>query len=191
MRKLALGCFNISYLIWVVLVAACTPPEIPEVKLDPIVVQPSLQTIEARIDSALAAEHGIESWLAREIRLAATQHAIPIGLAFALVSAESDFTIMARSWAGALGLTQVMPETGMLHCALTPEQLYQPVLNLNCGFSYLAMMHAYYQDWHLALIAYNRGPTRTDHEIAAGKNHGTSTPYANSILASTLLDASK
>ena len=173
------------------LIASCAPPEIPEVKLDPIVVlPPTLEAIEARVDSILAAEHNIEVWLAREIRLAATRHSIPIGLAFALVSAESDFTIMARSWAGALGLTQVMPETGMLHCALTPEQLYQPILNLDCGFSYLAMMHAHYRDWYLALIAYNRGPTRTDYEIASGKNHGTSTPYANSIISSTLFAAS-
>jgi len=40
----------------------------------------------------------------------------------------------------------------------------------------------------LALIAYNRGPSRTDYELAHSFSHGTSSGYADGILESTLLD---
>ena len=154
--------------------------------LDPIVVpEPSL---DDQLDYAASKAYHIPLWLAQNIRMAARAQGIPLPIAYALVRVESNFDSDAKSWAGARGLSQVMPETGMLHCGLAPNLLYVPHLNLNCGFSYLAMMYERYQDWRLALIAYNRGPVRTNYELANNFGHGTSTHYAQSILARAALD---
>ena len=159
-----------------------TPPAAPE-SIEALTPSPHLED-----DLMRASEHSISLWLAQNIRLAATSHSIPLPIAFALVSAESDFTIRAESWAGARGLIQVMPETARLHCSLEPPELYIPDLNLNCGFSYLAMMYSHFGDWRLALMAYHRGPTRLSYELANDYGHGTSVRYASGILSGASLD---
>lgn len=145
--------------------------------------QPERERMAATTDTTLASQWSTTPALAREIRLASTAHSIPLSLAFALVHAESRFTPTARSHAGAIGLTQVMPATGAAHCALSPTELLKPRLNLNCGFSYLAMLYSRLGDWRLALIAYNRGPGKLAYERSRGLSHGTSERYARSILS--------
>lgn len=134
-------------------------------------------------DARRARRFHIPISLAMTIRQAAANHDIPLDLAYALVSAESDFTPGAESWAGALGLSQVMPETGRLHCDLSPAELLDPWLNLNCGFSYLAMMHDNFGEWRLALMAYHRGPTRLSYELRYDFSHGESEGYSEGIMS--------
>ncbi len=130
-----------------------------------------------------AVEFDIPYRLAQEINAAATRYGIPSDLAYALIGAESEFTRTAQSPVGALGYTQVMPSTGLWHCGLEPDDLLDTRLNLDCGFSYLRSMHTRFGGWRLALVAYHRGPTRTDYEIFNGFGHALSEPYATGILA--------
>ncbi len=137
---------------------------------------------EAEADHDRALRFDVPFKLAVDIRVAAARYGVPVDLAFALVDAESDFTRTAQSVMGALGYTQVMPATGLTHCDLTPVDLFVPRLNLDCGFSYLRTMHDRFGSWRLALVAYHRGPTRTDKEIFLGFPHGLSEAYATGIL---------
>lgn len=82
----------------------------------------------------------------------------------ALVRQESGFNPSARSPAGALGLTQVMPETGReiaRNLGVTswePDDLLDPAVSLEFGAAYLADRLKRF-DGHLfaALAAYNTG----------------------------------
>ena len=134
-------------------------------------------------DERRAEQHRIPVSLAREIRLAASTHGIPIPIAFSLVRAESNFTPHATGAAGEVGLTQVMPPTGLAHCGYTPDELRIIDFNLNCGFSFLRAMHDIFDDWNHALIAYNRGAGRLSKELRLGLGHGISTGYARGILS--------
>jgi soluble lytic murein transglycosylase-like protein len=103
-------------------------------------------------------------------------------IAFALVSVESDFLRTAVSNKGAVGLTQVMPETARLFDpSLTVKDLFDRETNLRLGFRFLRAMLAYYNgDLDLALTAYNRGPNRVDEIRKSGGNPNNG--YAKSVL---------
>ena len=63
-------------------------------------------------------------------------------LRHALVREESNFNRKAKSWAGAQGLSQLMPATargvaGRLGMAYSPAQVYDPETNLKIGARYL------------------------------------------------------
>jgi len=88
-------------------------------------------------------------------------------LLFALIRQESLFESQATSWAGAGGLTQVMPTTGTWIAerlpwpGFTTADLYRPLVNIKFGAWYLAaQLRAFDQDLRLATIAYNAGPGR-------------------------------
>ncbi len=99
------------------------------------------------------------------VRSAAAAEGVPPSLLFALVRQESAFEADARSSAGALGLTQVMPETG-LHLAaqlgltdFAVGDLRRPEVALRLGAHYLATQWADYDGRPgPALAAYNGGP---------------------------------
>ncbi|MBI4494530.1 MAG: lytic transglycosylase domain-containing protein [Chloroflexi bacterium] len=82
----------------------------------------------------------------------------------ALIRQESSFNPGARSPVGALGLAQVMPQTGQLIAqalgvvGFTPDRLLQPRVSLEFGAWYLAGRLERYQGQLLpALAAYNAG----------------------------------
>lgn len=87
----------------------------------------------------------------------------PLFLA-ALVRQESFWDPAARSVAGALGLTQVIPVTGEgIATALgvrpfSPADLFRPAIALQFGAYYLGGQVARFGDPLLALSAYNAGP---------------------------------
>jgi soluble lytic murein transglycosylase-like protein len=93
-------------------------------------------------------------------------------LAFSLVRVESEFTRTAVSPVGAIGLTQLMPETAAwLQPGITRNQIFERDVNLRLGFRYLRfMLEQYDGDLQLALLAYNRGPARVDEIISEGGN---------------------
>lgn len=93
------------------------------------------------------------------IQQAAMRAGIEPGLLDALVAAESSYDPNARSSAGAMGLTQLMPETAKSLGVTNP---FDPAQSLNGGANYLAKMIDKYGDLRLALAAYNAGPGTVD-----------------------------
>lgn len=87
-------------------------------------------------------------------------------LILAVIASESSFYNWSRSTMGAIGLMQIMPTTGVSLAKahninwMGNITLFDPYLNVKLGTKYLAMMHEEFEDLHLALTAYNYGPTR-------------------------------
>ncbi len=97
-------------------------------------------------------------------------------LVLAVIYTESAFHAFARSPAGALGLMQIMPETGQMLAGELgiewrgPETLFDPVINIRLGTHYLAHLHSKYANWDRALAAYNWGPMRIDRRLESGRS---------------------
>ena len=88
---------------------------------------------------------------------AARRHQVSPELLKALIKVESDFNPKAVSRAGAVGLMQIMPEN---FAALRIEDPYDPWENIMGGTRYLTQMLKRFRGrLHLALAAYNAGPT--------------------------------
>lgn len=81
-------------------------------------------------------------------------YGIPRTLFRALVGKESGWDQDARSSAGAIGLTQLMPGTAR---GLDVDP-YDAEDNLEGGARYLSQQYDTFGDWELALAAYNAGP---------------------------------
>lgn len=102
------------------------------------------------------------------IEQAATKAGVDPRLFDALVAAESSYDPMARSRAGAMGLSQLMPDTAK---SLGVSDPFDPWQNLQGGASYLSkMLQRFEGDPRLALAAYNAGP-------GAVQKHGGIPPY--------------
>lgn len=72
-----------------------------------------------------------------------------------LVDAESSYDPSARSSVGAMGLTQLMPDTAK---AMGVQDPFDPQQNLNGGAKYLRHLLDQFNDVPKALAAYNAGP---------------------------------
>ncbi len=85
----------------------------------------------------------------------------PIFLA-AVIKSESTFNKTARSYAGAMGLMQLMPDTARYVTKvhdLGPGKLTDPSYNIRLGANYLKYLHKMFGgNRELMLIAYNWGP---------------------------------
>ncbi|MBK7860464.1 MAG: transporter substrate-binding domain-containing protein [Archangiaceae bacterium] len=123
----------------------------------------------AAIAGARAAESGQTGTLSEFDALFRT-HASRTGLDWRLVAAqcfqESRFDPAARSWAGALGLFQLMPTTALeLGCSRRED----PAENVRAGTDYVARLLAKLDPrielkhrLRFALAAYNAGPTHVE-----------------------------
>lgn len=136
-------------------------------------------------------DYRIPADLAAAIYDIAVTEGVDPALAFSLVRVESSFTRRAVSSAGAVGLTQVMPSTAFwLQPGISYDQLFDRDTNLRLGFRYLRMMLEQYRgDLHLALLAYNRGPTRVDDILRGGGN--PSNGYDRIVRAGMARDATE
>lgn len=85
---------------------------------------------------------------------AATRAGVDPRLLAALVWGESEFTPGAVSPSGAIGLTQLMPETAA-GLGVDPTD---PIQNLDGGARFLASMIRQFGSLELGLAAYNAGP---------------------------------
>lgn len=84
-------------------------------------------------------------------------------LVYAVLFEESHFDERAKSHKGALGLMQIVPETGEFiakslgYPSFKADDLYDPTLNITFGSWYLSFLKDRLDDEYQALIAYNGG----------------------------------
>lgn len=107
----------------------------------------------------------------------------------AVIRTESDFDPQAVSRAGAMGLMQIMPETGdwiagKLGVAdFTPEMLLEPERNIEFGCWYLQFLNERFTaDQNLVSAAYNAGHNKVsswleDESISEDGEHLHAIPY--------------
>ena len=98
------------------------------------------------------------------VQAEAKEWAVEPLLFLALIRQESRFDPQAVSYAGATGLTQVMPETGQWIASrlgvepFSTRLLERPVISVRFGIWYMAQsLELFDRDWILALTAYNAG----------------------------------
>jgi soluble lytic murein transglycosylase len=102
------------------------------------------------------------------------RYGLPVDMLLAVIETESGFRTTALSKAGAMGLMQVMPETGRevatdLNIPWTgDEMLFDPVINIRLGSEYLHRMFRRFGHADNALAAYNAGPARVEGLNRAG-----------------------
>ena len=102
------------------------------------------------------------------IKKYASKRGLPASIIYTLMRSESAFIHDVRSWAGAMGLMQVMPATGQqtakkigLKNYKNASQLYDPETNIAIGTAYLKeMLKRYDGNFIMAAAAYNAGPHR-------------------------------
>lgn len=143
----------------------------------------SLQVERLRHVQEEASRHDIPVELASMVHDLALVEGMRPELAFRLVAAESTFRQYAVSEKGAVGFTQIKPSTArLLSPDVTEAELFDAETNLRLGFRYLRLLLERYDgDMRLALLAYNRGPTRVGTLLAMGRDPANG--YARKILA--------
>lgn len=95
----------------------------------------------------------------------AKEYDVPEYIVYSVIKVESDFDKDAVSEKGACGLMQLMPDTyGWLVQTLGNEEkdIFDPEENIKYGTYYLGMLYNRYEDWSLALCAYNAGMGNVD-----------------------------
>lgn len=95
----------------------------------------------------------------------AGEYGIPANLFKGLITQESQWNLYALSGAGAVGLAQIMPKTGIG----LGVNIHDPVENMTGGAKYLSQLYGKYGNWTDALSAYNFGPGNYDKYLAGDK----------------------
>jgi len=135
-----------------------------------------LELVRLRLERAeelikYSARYRIPADLAELVYDVALREGLDPELGFRLVNIESGFNVRAKSHADAYGLAQVQPATARFYEPdITVEQLLEPERNLRIGFRYLRDLLETYGDIRLALLAYNRGPSRVKTLLDQGKD---------------------
>ena len=95
-------------------------------------------------------------------KAATATYGLPETLLLAVARGESDFESSARSKANAHGVMQIQwPGTAKHLGVYRLSDLYDPCTNIDAGARYLQeLMNEYNGNLHLALAAYNYGPSR-------------------------------
>ncbi|NLL05810.1 MAG: transglycosylase SLT domain-containing protein [Clostridiaceae bacterium] len=95
---------------------------------------------------------------------AAQKYNVEPELIWATMKEESTFKHDVSSWAGAMGLMQIMPATGKdiasrLNTTIEDSDLLNPEININFGTFYInSMLKMFSGDIDRAMAAYNGGP---------------------------------
>ena len=143
-----------------------------------------ISRILSRFDTGLSwdQENRISSFIEAESR----RYGYDPELILAMIFTESSFRNRAVSDDGAVGLMQIIPDTGRELAESSQvawrgtEPLFDPFVNIHLGIQYLKMMHQKFGDLRLALEAYNQGPNR----VLRWLNHSEPVPmdYAEKVL---------
>ena len=118
----------------------------------------------------------------KEIRAAAEVHSVDKALIAAVIRAESRFRQDAVSHRGAIGLMQIMPNTGTfiaVKMGKSEFDLFNPNDNISMGVWYLRyLLDRFKGDTKTALIAYNAGEGNVSRWLtAAGTDKLSTSPY--------------
>lgn len=92
---------------------------------------------------------------------------MPLELKY-LAVVESALNPTAQSWAGAKGLWQFMYSTGKLNgleLSSYVDERHDPLKSTEAACKYLTKLHDIFDDWNLALAAYNSGPGNVNKAI--------------------------
>lgn len=114
----------------------------------------------------------------------ALEYNVDENLIYAVIKAESNFKVDAKSSKDAIGLMQLMESTAMdilrqINITISEdeleEKLKEPDININLGTKYLSILLEKYQNVELAVTAYNAGIGTVDNWIEKGiiKNDGS------------------
>ena len=157
--------------------AAAPPPPDPDPEPDPQPAEPMDEPAPPEPDPApgdapswAAGLPAVGQPWAAAIDAAAGTHGLDGRLFAALVWTESGFDANAVSWAGAIGLAQLMPGTA----AALGVDPWIPEQNLDGGARYLAAQYTRFGSIELALAAYNAGPNAV--QAAGGIPNNVETP---------------
>lgn len=104
---------------------------------------------------------------AETVRAAAARSGLDPLFVAAVIREESSYDPRARSWVGAIGLMQLMPETARkvareAGLPLPDGGLWEPSVNIPLGVSYLARLKGRFGQPLLAAAGYNAGPHRVE-----------------------------
>nr|WP_299386129.1 LysM peptidoglycan-binding domain-containing protein [Allomuricauda sp.] len=94
-------------------------------------------------------------------------HDIPLEIKY-LAIVESALNPRARSRVGAKGLWQFMYSTGKMHgldVSSYVDERHDPINATKAACEYLSQLHDIFDDWDLALAAYNSGPGNVNKAI--------------------------
>ena len=153
-----------------------------------IFVSPMLFSVVAHAERALSGTHRANSLpvdpFAAFITEASKRFAVPEHWIRSVMRVESAGVVRARSRKGAMGLTQIMPETWTelrtrYNLGTDP---YDPHDNILAGAAYIREL---YQRFGAPgfLAAYNSGPTRYENHLATGRSLPDETKDYVAILA--------
>ena len=141
---------------------------------------------------AIAAETGIKDRELAEIVTQAIEDAssefdLSPWLIASLIRVESAGNPNAVSPVGAVGLTQILPGTGIEIAGnlgidnYSTEMLYDPAINVRMGTYYFRqLLKRFCGDYKIAASAYNWGPTHIARRISKGER--LPVVYANKVL---------
>lgn len=141
-----------------------------------------LQLDRANAIMANSTKYQIPADLAGSIYDIALSEGIDPALGYQLVKTESSFKADARSNAGAFGYTQVQLATAQFYEPnVTEKDLLSREVNLRIGFRFLSdLLERFDHDTQLALLAYNRGPTKVTEILARGGDPANG--YSDAVL---------
>lgn len=113
-----------------------------------------------------------------------------------VVYQESNFNPEAKSWAGAIGLMQLLPETGLAHGA---ENLFNPEQNIKAGVDYIKWLDKFWstkiiekeERIKFILASYNIGFGHIEDARKLAKKYGADESVWENNVANYLLKKSK
>lgn len=141
--------------------------------------------IEAQKNLYIARQDYLDRMVRRASRylyyaiIEAERRGLPTELAL-LPFVESSYDPTAISRAGAVGLWQFMPATGIeynLQQTQNYDGRYDIIESTNAAYNYLSYLYGRFGTWELALAAYNAGPGRVSRAIERNRAQGLPTDY--------------